>query len=222
MRMKTAPSARWGWWISRSGSRGRSRQGSLERLSSRCVTSPTLDRSDAAARSIDWVPTAVREGQQSSSTINSEEERTSPGSTSAGARPATERNRVLVVDDNRDAADSIAEIPHRAGVRGRRRLRWAVGPHPGPDLQASHLRARHRPARDGRVRAGPAAAPVGKLSQALRLIAADRVWPGQRSTPVARGRLRRPPRQTGADRRARQDGTRTEGTMADGIALLTR
>ena len=51
---------------------GRSRQGSLERLSSRCVTSPTLGRSDAAARSIDWVPTAVREGQQSSSTINSE------------------------------------------------------------------------------------------------------------------------------------------------------
>ena len=46
-----------------------------------------------------------------------EEERTSPGSISAGARPATERNRVLVVDDNRDAADTIADFLTELGYQ---------------------------------------------------------------------------------------------------------
>ena len=46
-----------------------------------------------------------------------EEETTSPGSTSAGARPATERNRVLVVDDNRDAADTIADFLTELGYQ---------------------------------------------------------------------------------------------------------
>ena len=108
--------------------------------------------------------------------------------------------RILLVDDNTDAADVLAEV-----LRGRRSpggggLRRAAGARGGPQLRAQHRPARHRAAGARRLRAGrqAARAPARAAAAAGR---GDRVRPGHRQAQEPRRRLRRPPGQ--ADRPGR-------------------
>ena len=127
--------------------------------------------------------------------------RAAPRGRRAGAAPPAaapaRRRRVLVVDDNVDAAD--------AAGRGRCG-RWATTSrvaHDGPaalrrwrELPARRRAARHRPAGDGRLRAGPPPAR-GRGVPGLRLVAVTGYGQDDDRQRAQRGRLRRPPGQAG-------------------------
>ena len=149
------------------------------------------------------------------------------------ARRATRRRRrgrgsgalrVLVVDDNRDAADSLAMLLRARRPRGARRLRRHGGARASPPSSGRDARAaRHRHAGHERLRSRAAHAR-------------ERAWGARhgarRASPAgarprtrrqaARGRLRRPPRQAREPRRARShDRARAGASTSSGPRGLT-
>ena len=72
----------------------------------------------------------------------------------AKARPRHAARRVLIVDDNPDAAAHARGGDCRSGARGAHGRRRPQRARARRDLPARHRLARHRPSGDGRVRAG--------------------------------------------------------------------
>ena len=92
--------------------------------------------------------------------------------------------RILVVDDNVDAAESIAEVLRAARQRGPGGARRDRGPPAGAGERAGSGAARHRAPRHRRVRAGPAPAVRAPFAPPG---GGERLWAG-------RGPCRRAPR----------------------------
>ena len=86
--------------------------------------------------------------------------RRAPAATARSARCSARPKgmRVLVVDDNEDAAESARQGAERLGPDCARRARRAFGAPHRRDVHARPGAARHRPARDGRLRARAPAA----------------------------------------------------------------
>ncbi len=118
---------------------------------------------------------------------------------------------VLVVDDNSDAADSGGHRAHRCRPPGRSRLQRAGGARARCRLAPRRRRARHRPARHGRLpdrRRAAAAASRSRLPDDC----ADRLRPAARPDAERRRGVCRAPGQAGgsgaADCRRRPPGRR--------------
>ncbi len=147
-------------------------------------------------------------------------EETHPVPTSAPSASAGSRRRVLIVDDNLDAANTLGALGGRARTPGMDRARRRGGGGGRDRASSGHRAAGHRSARDEWLRRGQEAALDPGIA-AIDDRGLHRVWPRQRSHRRAAGRLRRPPREADRDRPAPGDpaapaGYVTRRTCADG------
>ena len=120
------------------------------------------------------------------------------------AAPAPRRSRrVLVVDDNADSARGMAPVPQVRGARGLPRAGRTLRPGPRPRVRPRGRRARHRPARDGRL---PGRLPPPRRRLPLRHHHRRlRLRPGRGPPKVPRRRVRPPPGQARGPRRVAGD-----------------
>ena len=121
---------------------------------------------------------------------------TAPASAAASAARPPRALDVLVVDDNRDAAQTLAILLEDVGPPADRGARRAVGARAGGARAAGGRAARHRHAGHGRLRGGAAAAP-GRRRRRPAPGGGDRVRAAGGPAALPRGGVRPPPRQAG-------------------------
>jgi signal transduction histidine kinase/KaiC/GvpD/RAD55 family RecA-like ATPase len=109
-----------------------------------------------------------------------------------GAGAALDVRPILVVDDNRDNAQTMSALLGTAGIRGADRLRRRGGALARPAARAGSRAHGYRHARDGRLRSG-APHPLASGRRRLRAHRDDRVEPGRLPRAGAHRRVRPPP-----------------------------
>ena len=118
----------------------------------------------------------------------------------ARAPDVVSSDRVLVVDDNRTAPRSWPKLCASWAIIGRVAHDGPSALADRPALQAADRPAGHRPAGDGRLRAGPAPARADRTAPRHPAGRGHRLRPGVGPRALGRGRLRRPPGQAGQSR----------------------
>ena len=131
---------------------------------------------------------------------------TAPGDAAAAsaapddAVPAV-RRRILVADDNVDAAESLAMILDSPGARDAHGPRRGTGAGGRARVPSRRHGRRHRDAQAERARAGPARS-YGAVGPRRPLDCVQRVGPGREQARFPGRRVRPSPGQTGRDRHA--------------------
>ena len=125
----------------------------------------------------------------------------------ASDRVAASTPKVLIVDDNRDAADSLHALLRDHGFACASALDGPSGTGNGRDLRARRRSPRHRATRPGRLRGrAPNSLPAaGRQVPARR---GDGLRRGTRSGTIGASGVRRPPGQAGRLRSAPRDHSR--------------
>ena len=114
-----------------------------------------------------------------------------PSARGRGGPVPTFSRRIVVVDDNRDAADSLAMNAAAHGQRCPNRVRRSGGRTPGGGVPTRRRASGHRSARDERIRHGPCH-PERSAREEHAAGRCDRMGTGGRSPAVERSRLRPP------------------------------
>ena len=143
-----------------------------------------------------------------------EEEPPEPARVTEPGPSDKELRRILVVEDNRDAAESLGLFLELCGYGGHAGLLRARRPGSREIHAAGHRALRHRPARDGRIpgRRSPAAEPGDRRGPPHR---SHRLRTGRRPAASPGGRLRRPLGETGRSREAAGIPGLTVGSWLD-------